>query len=68
MARSNKPGSKTDVPVIGIDFIPTLAEIASAELPKNQPVDGISFLPLLKGEQFDSERPIFFHFPLYLGE
>jgi hypothetical protein len=24
-------------------------------------------LPVLKGEQFNAERPIFFHFPLYLG-
>jgi arylsulfatase A-like enzyme len=60
-------GSKTDVPVIGVDFMPTFSEIASAELPKNQPVDGQSFLPILKGEPFDRERAIFFHFPLYLG-
>ncbi|HOU03613.1 MAG TPA: sulfatase [Bacteroidales bacterium] len=62
-----KPGTKTDCPVIGVDFMPTLAEIAGAEKPRNQPVDGISFLPLLRGEHLDTERPIFFHFPLYLG-
>lgn len=61
-----KPGSKNDTPVIGVDFMPTLAEIASAELPKKQPVDGVSFLPILKGEQFNKERSIFFHYPLYL--
>ena len=62
-----KPGSVTDFPVTGIDFMPTFAEITSSELPKNQPVDGISFLPLLKGERFENNRSMFFHFPLYLG-
>lgn len=62
-----KPGSETDIPITGVDFMPTFAEIASAKLPQNQPVDGNSFLPVLKGEPFDWERPLFFHFPLYLG-
>jgi arylsulfatase A-like enzyme len=62
-----KPNSETDVPVNGIDFMPTFAEIASAALPKNQPVDGKSILPVLTGKPFDRERPLFFHFPLYLG-
>jgi len=60
-------GSISDVPINGVDFMPTFAEIASAEPPQNQPIDGTSFVPLLKGEPFNSERPIFFHFPLYIG-
>jgi arylsulfatase A-like enzyme len=62
-----QPGSETDIPVTGVDFMPTFAEMASAELPKNQPVDGNSFVSILKGESFDWKRPLFFHFPLYLG-
>ncbi len=62
-----QPGSTTDVPVNGIDLMPTFAEIASAELPQNQPVDGQSFVPVLKGESFYQDRSLFFHFPLYLG-
>ena len=62
-----KSGSETDIPVTGVDFMPTFAEIASTELPQNQPVDGNSFVPVLKGEPFDRDRPLFFHFPLYLG-
>lgn len=62
-----KPGSKTDFPVIGVDFMPTMAEITTSSLPQSQPVDGISFLPLLKGEKIEIERSLFFHFPLYLG-
>jgi len=62
-----KPGSQTDIPVNGVDFMPTFAEIAGAEIPQNQPIDGMSFLPVLKNEPFDAERPIYFHFPLYIG-
>ena len=62
-----EPGSECDQPVNGVDLLPTFAEIAAAELPQNQPVDGISILPLLKGEAIDPARPLFFHFPLYLG-
>ena len=62
------PGSITNIPVNGVDFMPTFAEIASAALPENQPVDGKSFLPLLKNEAYeDSDRPMFFHFPLSIG-
>ena len=62
-----KSGSQSDVPINGVDFMPTFAEITSTELPQNQPVDGASFMPILKNETFDYERPIFFHFPLYIG-
>jgi arylsulfatase A-like enzyme len=63
------PGSETDIPVIGIDLMPTFAQIASVHLPESQPVDGESLLPILKGEDAINlkERPIYFHFPLYLG-
>ncbi len=61
------PGSRTSVPVTGVDLMPTFAEIASVPVPGSQPVDGISILPLLKEDSFDSERKLFFHFPLYLG-
>ena len=60
-------GSKSDIPINGVDFMPTFAEVSSTELPQKQPVDGTSFVPILKNEPFDSERPIFFHFPLYIG-
>lgn len=60
-------GSKSDIPINGVDFMPTFAEIANADLPVNQPVDGKSFIPILKGNSFDRNRFLFFHFPLYLG-
>lgn len=60
-------GSVTDIAVNGIDFMPTFAQISGADLPSNQPVDGISLLPVLQGEKIREERAMFFHFPLYLG-
>ncbi len=63
-----KPGSKSSIPVTGVDLYPTLCEIAGAQLPANQNLDGISLVPLLRGqtpEQFIN-RPLFWHFPAYL--
>lgn len=57
-------GSSQETPVIGVDFYPTLAEVAGAELPA-QPLDGISFLPALRGRSI-GERSLFWHFPAYL--
>ncbi|MCM8832320.1 MAG: hypothetical protein NC816_00125 [Candidatus Omnitrophica bacterium] len=54
---------KSDFPVISNDFYPTILDIL--ELPKipEQHKDGISFLPILKGENI--KRPLFFHWPHY---
>ena len=66
-----KPGTRSGEPIIGVDLYPTLCEMAGAKLPEGQPVDGVSLVPLLKGERrtVDSggnSRPIFWHFPAYL--
>ena len=60
-------GRVSDYPVSGIDLMPTFAEVVGVDLPETQPVDGISFFPLLKGETMEADRTLFFHFPLYLG-
>ena len=46
--------------------MPTLAELSGAKLPENQPVDGVSIAPLLRGGTLKDERAIFWHYPLYL--
>lgn len=61
-----KAGQSSDEPVIGVDFYPTLLEIASVD-PPEQVLDGVSLLPLFKGEVDDlPKRPLFWHFPRYL--
>jgi arylsulfatase A-like enzyme len=59
-------GAVCDTPIIGIDFYPTMAAIAGADLPEDQPCDGVNILPLLQGETMPSDRPLYWHFPAYL--
>ena len=62
-----KPGTKSAEPIIGVDVYPTLCEISGATLPQDQPVDGLSLVPLLNGtQQTFGDRPLFWHFPAYL--
>jgi arylsulfatase A-like enzyme len=61
-----RPGSVCDVPVIGIDFYPTMLEIAGAPKPAGQVLDGESIVPLLKGDKGLKRDAIFWHFPAYL--
>jgi len=46
--------------VSGIDILPTLANITGAELPKNR-IDGVSILPLLKGDMDAEPREFFIY-------
>ncbi|WP_318186610.1 sulfatase [Pelagicoccus enzymogenes] len=61
-----EPGSVCQTPVTGVDYMPTFAELAGAALPSSQPVDGVSLVPLMKGDPIP-ERSIFWHYPLYLN-
>ena len=58
-------GSRCDTPVTSVDFLPSFAELAGVKLSDLQAVDGVSLVPLLKGEAIE-ERGIFWHYPLYL--
>ncbi len=60
-----RPGSVATEPVTSPDFYPTLLEAVGLPLLPEQHVDGESFLPLLKGEDFSRGRPLFWHFPHY---
>ena len=62
-----KPGTRSDAALTSVDFMPTFAELASAALPTNQPVDGRSFIKVLKGQAALQDRAIFWHYPLYLS-
>jgi arylsulfatase A len=60
-----KSGSVSDALVTSVDFYPTLLEIAGADQPSNQTLDGSSLLPVLKENQYDLERAIYWHYPVY---
>ncbi len=59
-----KAGSTSAVPVSGIDWYPTLLELAGVSAPKDQAVDGISLAPALRGKSL-AQRPLYWHYPHY---
>jgi arylsulfatase A-like enzyme len=60
----NLAGKKCDAPVTGADFYPTILDLIGAELKPKEHTDGVSLLPLLKGEEI-AERPLIWHYPHY---
>jgi len=61
-----RPGGVCDVPVIGIDFYPTMLEMAGVQQPSGHILDGLSIVPLLRGKGILNRKAIFWHFPAYL--
>lgn len=59
-----KQGSVIDVPVISMDFYPTILEFAGLPLIPDQHKDGISIIPLLTGGKI-AERAFYWHYPHY---
>lgn len=59
-------GSRSATPVIGVDFYPTLVEMAGGILPADQVLDGTSLVRLLTGAGDLAARPLYWHFPAYL--
>jgi len=64
---TSRPGSVCREPMISTDYYPTLLEIAGLPLRPSQHVDGISIVPLLKGESLP-QRSIFWHYPHYSNQ
>ena len=60
-----KPGTASDSPVISTDFYPTLLQLAGLPPKPEQHLDGVSFVPLLKGETMQRGKPLFWHYPHY---
>jgi arylsulfatase A-like enzyme len=61
-----KPAASCDTPLIIEDFFPSILELAGVDWhgKTKQSVDGRSFVPLLKGDQIESEdRNFIWHFP-----
>jgi arylsulfatase A-like enzyme len=60
-----KAGTVCDSPVISTDFYPTLLQLAGLPPKPEQHLDGVSFVPLLKGEPMQRGKPLFWHYPHY---
>ncbi len=61
-----KPGSVSDIPIIGTDFFPTM--LAMADLPSMPDVhlDGVNLKPVLTGDAGSIDRDtLFWHYPHY---
>ena len=60
-----KAGGKSDVPVIGTDFYPTMLDLAGLPLKPDQHQDGVSLKAILTEDGSIKERSLFWHYPHY---
>lgn len=61
-----KAGAVCTAPVHGVDFFPTMLELAGAKPDPAQPMDGESIVPLLRQTGELKRDAIFWHLPIYL--
>ncbi|MBQ8972870.1 MAG: sulfatase, partial [Clostridia bacterium] len=57
-------GTHTEVPVHTPDFFPTFLEAAGIAPKGDQPCDGVSLMPVLRGKSIP-ERALYWHYPHY---
>lgn len=64
--RGNNMGTVSDVPIISMDFYPTLVDLAGIDVPKSisKNWDGVSIAKILRGKSLNRES-IFWHYPHY---
>ena len=48
----------SDIPVSALDFLPTFAALSGGTIPDGRSLDGVSFLPALKGDPLERELPL----------
>jgi len=63
-----RPGSTCSVPVISTDFYPTILDVAGLEAMPEQHRDGVSLVPLLKGEDSLQRDALYWHYPHYSNQ
>ncbi len=63
-----RPGSVCGEPVTSDDFLPTILEAVGAAAPADRPLDGTSFVPLLKGQGGLGREALYWHFPHYSNQ
>ena len=63
-----RPNSVCREPVVSTDYFRTFTEIAELTNPPGNPVDGVSFVPLLKQSGKVKREAIFWHYPHYSNQ
>ncbi len=63
----SRTGHVSDVPVVTMDFYPTLLELTGCPLRNGQHLDGRSLVSVLKGGSLD-RRDLFWHYPHYSNQ
>ncbi|MFI3286584.1 MAG: sulfatase [Rikenellaceae bacterium] len=62
-----KADQVSSMPVVSVDFYPTLLDLCNIPLKPEQHKDGVSIAPALRGEDQD-RGDLFFHYPHYGGK
>lgn len=55
-----EPGTRSSVPTVTSDYLPTIASLVGLPMPSDRPLDGIDLTPLLEGRPFERATPIAF--------
>lgn len=63
----SRPGSRSRQPVISMDYLPTLVELAGLRSGPLPETDGISLVPVLLDPETLFERSLVWHYPHYHG-
>lgn len=63
-----KPGRISEVPVCGLDVLPTFCDIAGVRYSSNLFLDGEIITGVLKGTSNERHRPLYWHFHATRGE
>ena len=62
-----KPGTVSDEPICGVDFLPTICAVAGLQVPQDRVIDGASWLPVLTGGKVQRTTPLYWHFNRAFG-
>ncbi|MEM1441986.1 MAG: sulfatase [Verrucomicrobiota bacterium] len=57
-----EPGSVSEEPISGVDWLPTLCGVAGVEAPGDRAIDGASLVPVFEGKSITRETPLYWHF------
>lgn len=57
-----KPGSVSDEPISGVDFLPTMCAVAGLQPPSDRTLDGANWLPVIDGRRVERQTPLYWQF------